>query len=55
MIGTLTALQWLIYETVKFVLALPEPPPPQPPLSLKRKYGFANDKEPLIRDLSVKS
>ncbi|UJR30761.1 hypothetical protein I4U23_018281 [Adineta vaga] len=55
MIGTLTALQWFIYDTVKVVLALPRPPPPQPPLSLQKRYGFTSDKEPLIRDLSVKS
>lgn len=52
MIGTLTALQWFIYDTVKVIFALPRPPPPQPPPSLQKKYGFASDKEPLIRDLS---
>ena len=55
MIGTLTALQWFIYDTVKVLLALPRPPPPQPPLSLQRKYGLIGDKEPLIRDISVKT
>jgi solute carrier family 25 phosphate transporter 3 len=53
MIGTLTALQWFIYDTVKVVLALPRPPPPQPPPSLQKKYGLITDKEPLIRDLNV--
>jgi solute carrier family 25 phosphate transporter 3 len=53
MIGTLTALQWFIYDTAKVILALPRPPPPQPPISLQRKYGLIADKEPLIRDLSV--
>uniref|UniRef100_A0A0K0DV60 Phosphate carrier protein, mitochondrial n=1 Tax=Strongyloides stercoralis TaxID=6248 RepID=A0A0K0DV60_STRER len=37
MIGTLTALQWFIYDTVKVVLDLPRPPPPQMPESLKKK------------------
>lgn len=53
MIGTLTALQWFIYDTAKVILALPRPPPPQPPLSLQKKYGISADKEPLIRDLTV--
>ena len=55
MIGTLTALQWFIYDTMKVVLALPRPPPPQPPLSLQRKYGLIGDKEPLMRDITVKT
>ena len=55
MIGTLTALQWFIYDTVKVVLALPRPPPPQPPVPLQRKYGLSSDKEPLIRDLTVET
>jgi hypothetical protein len=55
MIGTLTALQWFIYDTFKVIFALPRPPPPQPPLSLQRKYGLIPDKETLIRDLSVKT
>ena len=55
MIGTLTALQWFIYDTIKVILALPRPPPPQPPLSLQKKYGLINDKELTMRDLSVKS
>ncbi|CAF4377917.1 unnamed protein product, partial [Rotaria sordida] len=54
-IGTLTALQWFIYDTVKVLFALPRPPPPQPPLSLQKKYGLTGDKEPLICDLSVKT
>lgn len=37
MIGTLTALQWFIYDTVKVVFRLPRPPPPEMPESLKRK------------------
>lgn len=37
MIGTLTALQWFIYDTVKVVLRLPRPPPPQMPESMKKK------------------
>jgi len=41
MIGTLTALQWFIYDTVKVVLRLPRPPPPEMPESLKKKLGVA--------------
>jgi solute carrier family 25 (mitochondrial phosphate transporter), member 3 len=37
MIGTLTALQWFIYDGVKVALALPRPPPPAMPESLKAK------------------
>jgi len=37
MIGTLTALQWFIYDTVKVVCRLPRPPPPEMPASLKAK------------------
>lgn len=37
MIGTLTALQWFIYDTVKVVFRLPRPPPPEMPASLKAK------------------
>jgi len=37
MIGTLTALQWFIYDTVKVVFKLPRPPPPEMPESLKKK------------------
>uniref|UniRef100_A0A1I8F335 Phosphate carrier protein, mitochondrial n=1 Tax=Macrostomum lignano TaxID=282301 RepID=A0A1I8F335_9PLAT len=37
MIGTLTALQWFIYDTVKVVLRLPRPPPPTMPESLRLK------------------
>jgi len=38
MIGTLTGLQWFIYDTVKVVLRLPRPPPPAPPASLVAKW-----------------
>merc|ERR1711920_66436 len=38
MIGTLTALQWFIYDTVKVVMRLPRPPPPSPPASLVAKW-----------------
>lgn len=38
MIGTLTALQWFIYDGVKVALALPRPPPPEMPESLKAKH-----------------
>merc|ERR1712183_670760 len=37
MIGTLTALQWFIYDSVKVVLGLPRPPPPGMPESLRLK------------------
>ncbi|GLH13481.1 Phosphate carrier protein, mitochondrial [Gryllus bimaculatus] len=37
MIGTLTALQWFIYDAVKVWFRLPRPPPPEMPESLKRK------------------
>merc|ERR1711978_232953 len=37
MIGTLTALQWFIYDSVKVALRLPRPPPPTMPESLKKK------------------
>ncbi|KAL8600101.1 hypothetical protein ACOMHN_009708 [Nucella lapillus] len=41
MIGTLTALQWFIYDSVKVAFRLPRPPPPEMPESLKRKMGIA--------------
>ncbi|CAD5112384.1 DgyrCDS1605 [Dimorphilus gyrociliatus] len=37
MIGTLTALQWFIYDSVKVAFRLPRPPPPEMPESLKKK------------------
>jgi len=37
MIGTLTGLQWFIYDSVKVVMRLPRPPPPTMPASLKAK------------------
>jgi len=37
MVGTLTALQWFIYDGVKVALDLPRPPPPKAPASLKGK------------------
>jgi len=39
MIGTLTALQWFIYDGVKVYLRLPRPPPPEMPASLKAKLA----------------
>merc|ERR1711970_520182 len=41
MIGTLTALQWFIYDSVKVAFKLPRPPPPEMPESLKRKLAAA--------------
>jgi len=43
MIGTLTALQWFIYDGVKVQLRLPRPPPPGMPESLKIKLGIAQE------------
>jgi len=37
MIGTLTALQWFIYDGVKVGLRIPRPPPPSMPESLRLK------------------
>merc|ERR1712079_594757 len=37
MIGTLTALQWFIYDSVKVALRPPRPPPPTMPESLKKR------------------
>lgn len=39
MIGTLTALQWFIYDSVKVAFKLPRPPPPSMPESLKKKLA----------------
>lgn len=39
MIGTLTALQWFIYDGVKVALAIPRPPPPEMPASMKARLG----------------
>ena len=39
MIGTLTALQWFIYDSVKVAFNLPRPPPPEMPESLKKKLA----------------
>uniref|UniRef100_A0A1B6DXY3 Phosphate carrier protein, mitochondrial n=1 Tax=Clastoptera arizonana TaxID=38151 RepID=A0A1B6DXY3_9HEMI len=39
MIGTLTALQWFIYDFVKVALRIPRPPPPEIPESLKKKLA----------------
>uniref|UniRef100_A0A8C0FZ91 Solute carrier family 25 member 3 n=1 Tax=Chelonoidis abingdonii TaxID=106734 RepID=A0A8C0FZ91_CHEAB len=40
MIGTLTALQWFIYDSVKVYFRLPRPPPPEMPASLKEGFFF---------------
>lgn len=42
MIGTLTALQWFIYDSVKVYFRLPRPPPPEMPESLKKKLGLTD-------------
>jgi len=41
MIGTLTALQWFIYDFVKVSMNIPRPPPPEMPESLKKKLAAA--------------
>ena len=43
MIGTLTALQWFIYDAVKNLLGLP-----QPPSTSSRKQSLAFDRDALI-------
>merc|ERR1712018_720750 len=37
MIGTFTALQWFIYDSVKVALRLPRPPPPTMPESMRKR------------------
>eukprot|EP00731_Ephydatia_muelleri_P003613 Em0001g3613a len=39
MVGTLTGLQWFIYDSVKVYFRMPRPPPPEMPESLKRKLA----------------
>ncbi|CAG9863832.1 unnamed protein product [Phyllotreta striolata] len=39
MIGTLTALQWFIYDGFKVFMRMPRPPPPEMPASLRKKLG----------------
>jgi len=39
MIGTLTGLQWFIYDSVKVAFRIPRPPPPEMPESLKQKLA----------------
>jgi len=39
MIGTLTALQWFIYDGFKVAMRIPRPPPPEMPESLKKKLA----------------
>lgn len=39
MVGTLTALQWFIYDSFKVVMGIPRPPPPAMPDSLKNKLA----------------
>nr|XP_039264077.1 phosphate carrier protein, mitochondrial-like isoform X2 [Styela clava]XP_039264078.1 phosphate carrier protein, mitochondrial-like isoform X2 [Styela clava] len=39
MIGTVTALQWFIYDSVKVYFRLPRPPPPEMPDSLRIKLA----------------
>ncbi|CAH1266160.1 SLC25A3 [Branchiostoma lanceolatum] len=45
MIGTLTALQWFIYDLVKVQFRLPRPPPPEMPESLRLKLEAAGKLE----------
>ncbi|CAH2226894.1 jg485 [Pararge aegeria aegeria] len=37
MIGTLTALQWFIYDAVKVYLRMPRPPPAEMPESMRKR------------------
>lgn len=37
MIGTLTGLQWFVYDAFKVYTGMPRPPPPDMPASLKKK------------------
>nr|AKN21595.1 slc25a-27 [Schmidtea mediterranea] len=39
MIGTLTALQWFIYDGFKVAMNVPRPPPPAAPESLRKKLA----------------
>jgi len=48
MIGTLTALQWFIYDGAKVALRLPRPPPPQMPESLRKKLEAVKANRHLI-------
>ncbi|CAO4377789.1 unnamed protein product [Caenorhabditis nigoni] len=41
MVGTLTALQWFIYDSFKVAMNMPRPPPPQMPESLRKKLAEA--------------
>lgn len=43
MIGTLTAMQWFIYDGIKVYLHLPRPPPPEMPESMKRRLNQITD------------
>ena len=38
MVGTLTSLQFFIFDAVKVVMRLPRPPPPEMPASLRAKW-----------------
>ncbi|VDP44390.1 unnamed protein product [Soboliphyme baturini] len=49
MIGTLTALQWFIYDSVKVFFKMPRPPPPEMPESLRLKYIAMGKPIPVIK------
>lgn len=40
MIGTLTALQWFIYDASKVYFRMPRPPPPEMPADLKQEVIY---------------
>merc|ERR1711976_266747 len=57
MIGTLTALQWFIYDGVKVQLRLPRPPPCQSPSRPSLAWHSSKERRPEKRnhDAFIKS
>lgn len=45
MIGTLTGLQWFVYDAFKVYTGMPRPPPPEKPESLKKKEEESTKKK----------
>ena len=50
MIGTLTALQWFIYDSIKVIFRIP--PPPEPTILLQRKQSSSDISSLLKRESS---